>query len=62
MNDDKRAQLVMEDMIVHENVFDICKVLNNNGTTVLSDHMYNVLYVVLSPEYSYPQKTKNLKG
>ena len=52
----------MEDMIVHENVFDICKVLNNNGTTVLSDHMYNVLYVVLSPEYSYPQKTKNLKG
>ena len=52
----------MEDMIVHECVFEMCKVLSSNKAYVLSDHVYNVLSSVLSPAYTYAQKTKRLKG
>lgn len=52
----------MEDMIIHECVFELCKLLGDKKSFVLSDHLYNVLTAVLSPVYSYPQKTKKLKG
>ena len=53
----------MEDMIVHENVFELCKVLNGeNADVALSDDLYNVLSVVLSPALSYAQKTRRLRG
>lgn len=52
----------MEDMIIHENIFDISKALSNSGEQTLSDHLYEVLQIVLSPQYTYSQKTKKLKG
>lgn len=62
LNDDKNAKLVMEDMVIHECVFDVCKVLNNNQSTALSDDLYNFLHIILNPQYSYNQKTKKIKG
>jgi len=52
----------MEDMIIHKNIFDICKLLNKNQTTALSDSLYDVLNIMLNSQYSYSQKTKQLKG
>lgn len=52
----------MEDMIIHECIFDVCKALNDNTPIILSDQLYNVLQIVLSPQYTYTQKSKKLKG
>lgn len=49
-------------MIIHKNIFDICKLLNKNQTTALSDSLYDVLNIMLNSQYSYSQKTKQLKG
>lgn len=62
MNDDKNAKLVMEDMIIHECIFDICKLLNHNQPAVLSDDLYSILNIILTPQHSYTQKSKKIKG
>jgi len=52
----------MEDMLVHECIYEMCKVLSGRKNSALSDHLYNVLSITLSPVYSYAQKMKKLKG
>ena len=49
-------------MIIHECVFEIAKTLNRSSTCALSDHLYNVISIVLSPMITYAQKIKKLKG
>lgn len=54
----------MEDMIIHENVFKICKTLNQDskGEEINSDYLYSVLQLILTPRFSYKEKTRKLKG
>lgn len=60
--DGRNGQVAMEDMIIHENIFNMGKVLSGHERFVLSDHLYNIVVTVLSPMLTYSQKARKLKG
>lgn len=60
--DGRNGQAAMEDMIVHECIFDMGRALSEHERYVLSDHLYTVLGTVLSPTLTYSQKAKKLRG
>ena len=64
LKDDRQTQYQMEDMIVHESIFEVCRVLGKSDEedAIESDYLYNILHLILTPKYSFKEKVRRLKG